>query len=254
MELNILQSVILGIIEGVTEFIPVSSTAHLLITRTLLGIPQTAVTDAFIIAIQSGAIIAALWYFWNTFKKDTGVFLKICIAFIPTAAVGLLLTDHIHALFGSMQTISLALIAGGIIFLLLPSKKEETLEQPISWNTAILLGLFQIAAFIPGMSRSGSLLIGGVLIGLPRKQITAFSFLLALPTILGATVVDAWSAKEFFTPSLIFSTAIGALIACVVAILTMRFFLRFIEQPYALKTFGWYRIALGAGVLLFTFT
>ncbi|HSE56637.1 MAG TPA: undecaprenyl-diphosphate phosphatase [Candidatus Paceibacterota bacterium] len=253
MELTIFHSIFLGLIEGLTEFIPVSSTAHLLITRALFGISHTAATDAFVIAIQSGAIIAALWYFWSAFKKDKSIFFKVCVAFIPTALIGLLLNNQIHTLFGSIRTMSLALIIGGILLLLLPSKKEETSEEPISWNMAILLGLFQIAAFIPGMSRSGSLLIGGVLLGLPRKQITAFSFLLALPTIFGATVVDVWNTKEFFTPSLILLTGIGALAACIVALLTMRFFLRFIEKPYALKTFGWYRIALGMLVLAVTF-
>ncbi len=230
--------------EGATEFLPVSSTAHLLFARNIFGIPQTAFSDTFIVAIQSGAIIAALWYFFTELKKDASIFFKIAVAFIPTALVGLLLTDFIHAIFANSNIISIALVVGGIIFLFLPEKQTE-IEAPISWKNALLLGLFQVFAFIPGVSRSGALLIGGTLSRLPKKQIAAFSFLLALPTIFGATAVELWSTKEMLFGQNIVPLAVGAIVAAGVAFATINFFLRFIEQKGSLKKIGWYRIIIG---------
>ncbi len=249
MGITIFQSIILGLVEGFTEFIPVSSTAHLLLSRALLGISASQYTDAFIVAIQSGAILAALWYFWSFFKKDKSIFLKVAVAFIPTALVGILLNKQIHSLFNEKSVIGFALLLGGIIFLFLPDKTLS--ERPLSWKEVILLGIFQIFAFIPGMSRSGSLLIGGILLGLPKRQITEFSFLLALPTIFGATAVDLWSNRTVISGTTVVPLIVGGIVACAVAILTMHFFLRFIEKPNSLKVFGWYRILIGIFTLFF---
>lgn len=263
MELSIFHTIILGIIEGITEFIPVSSTAHLLFTRELFSIPVTEVTDMFIVAVQSGAILAALWYFWKEFKREKAIFLKIAVAFIPTAIVGLLLSDVIHLVFKNKAIIGIALIVGGIIFLCLPKKssREENIEKrevstsqspsKISWKQAIFLGIMQLFAFIPGVSRSGSLLIGGAFTNLSRKQIALFSFLLALPTIFGATVVDLYNNKALITPQFLNITALGAGIALIISLFTMNFFLKFLEKENALQYFGIYRIILGILALIF---
>lgn len=244
MELTVLQSIFLGLIEGLTEFIPVSSTAHLILGRHILGIPQTTLTDLFIVAVQSGAILAALWYFWKAFSKQPGVMLKVAVAFIPTAVVGLLLQDTLPVLFGNSNLIGIALILGGVLFLFL---KEKNIVQKttLTWKDALLLGVFQIAAFVPGVSRSGALLIGGMLVGLPKRHIAIFSFLLALPTILGATTVQLWSGRALLTPSLVTFISIGAVVAFGTALFSMALFLRFIEKKHSLKWLGVYRIIIG---------
>lgn len=249
MGLNFLTTIVLGIVEGLTEFAPVSSTAHILISGKILGIQSSVFFEVFTIAIQSGAILAAVIYFWKTIWSNLSLIPKVIVAFIPTAIAGLLLHGVISKLFQSTWIIGVALIVGGVILILLkPIDKEEKLKD-ITYKQAFIIGCAQILAFIPGVSRSGATLIGGTKLGISRGQIVAFSFLLGIPTILGASVVELGSIPNMSLTqwSLI---ALGAVVAFATALLTMKWFINLLTKK-PLSWFGWYRIAVGIIVLIF---
>lgn len=249
MGLNFLTTIVLGIVEGLTEFAPVSSTAHILISGKILGIQSSVFFEVFTIAIQSGAILAAVIYFWKTIWSNLSLIPKVIVGFIPTAIAGLLLHGVISKLFQSTWIIGVALIVGGIILILLkPIDKEEKLKD-VTYKQAFIIGCAQILAFIPGVSRSGATLIGGTKLGISRGQIVAFSFLLGIPTILGASVVELGSIPNMSLPqwSLI---ALGAGVAFITALLTMKWFINLLTKK-SLSWFGWYRIAVGIIVLIF---
>lgn len=247
MEFLILKSISLGFIEGVTEFIPVSSTAHLLLLgKTFTGF-RPEFLKVFSVAIQSGAMIAVIIYFWKMVWNNLSLIPKILVAFIPTAIAGLLLKDIVSKLFDNTLTIAIALILGGVVLIFIkPIEKKEGAEL-ISYKQALLIGLSQIAAFIPGVSRSGATLIGGTLLGIPRSYIAPFSFLLGVPTIFAASVLELRSLSSIEKPEWTL-LAIGTIISFFVALLTMRFFLKLLtEKPLA--WFGWYRILLGVFII-----
>ncbi len=246
----ILKTLILGIVEGLTEFIPVSSTAHLLLTGTILGIPQGQFLEAVSICIQSGAIMAAVFYFWKTVMKHKELIGKVIVGFIPTGIAGLLLYPLIKSFLGNSAIIGVALIIGGVGLLLIKPIDEAFADvREITYKQAFWIGLVQIASFVPGISRAGATLIGGSLLRIPRNIIVTFSFLLAIPTILGASAVEIRhvSGITFGQWSLI---AFGTVISFIVALLTIKFFLRILTKK-PLSWFGWYRIIIGIVVLLF---
>lgn len=249
MELTYFFSLLFGVLEGLTEFIPVSSTAHLTILARVLTVPQTTFFTAFSIAIQTGAISAALLFFWKQLWGDRALIPKIIVAFIPTAVAGLLLHSLIARLFSETTIIAWALIVGGVVLVFInPIETEESLSS-LSYKKAFLIGCAQILAFIPGVSRSGATLIGGTALGIPRGLIVPFSFLLGIPTIIGAGVVEVASLPAISTNEwgLLF---VGAFVACITAFLSMRFFITLLTKK-PLSWFGWYRIALGLLVLFF---
>jgi undecaprenyl-diphosphatase len=247
--MGIIHAVILGIIEGLTEFIPVSSTAHLLITGKLFGLSESSLLEVFSISIQSGAILAAVWLFWEMVWKNLSLIPKIIVAFLPTALVGLTLYPLIQPLLENTTVMAIALITGGIVFLFLKPIEERIETESISYRQAIFIGIAQTLSFIPGVSRAGATLIGGTLLKIPRKLIVPFSFLLGIPTILGASLVGLRSAPKFVSGEWVL-IAIGAAVSFVVALFTIKFFIRLLtEKP--LSWFGWYRIAIGVLVLLF---
>ena len=249
MAITFFHSLLLGLIEGLTEFAPVSSTAHILLGAKLLGIHQSDFFNVFTVAIQSGAIMAAVIYFWHMIWRNRSLIPKIVIGFIPAAVVGLLLHTAITSLFGSTWIIGVTLILGGIAFLFLRTNDTEVDVRAISYKQAFLIGCTQIVAMIPGISRSGATLIGGSLLGIPRAQIVAFSFILGIPTILGATVVELHSL-----PHLSLSQwgliGTGTIIAFVSALLTIKWFMTLLTKK-PLSWFGWYRIVVGILILIF---
>lgn len=249
MGLNLLTTIALGVVEGLTEFAPISSTAHILISGHVLGVGISDFFKVFTVAIQSGAILAAIVYFWKTVWGNISLIPKVVVGFIPTAISGLLLQSTISKLFESNSIIAWSLIVGGIILLFLKPIDTETDIKNISYKQAFIIGCTQVLAFIPGVSRSGATLIGGTLLKIPRSHIVAFSFLLGIPTILGASVVELHSL-----PNLLLSQwsmiAIGSVIAFITALLTMRWFINLLTKK-PLSWFGWYRIAVGIIVLVF---
>lgn len=244
----IIQTIILGIVEGLTEFIPVSSTAHLLLVGKLITLPQHLL-EMLSISIQAGAITAAIVYFWKTVWSNISLIPKVLLGFLPTAAAGIFLYPYIKPLFSSTNIIAYALIAGGIALILIKPKQTTQGIETISYKNAFLVGLMQIFSFIPGMSRAGSTLIGGTLLGIPKQTIVAFSFLLAIPTIFGASFIELTKTTITLGAHEWQLIAIGSVVAFVVALWSIRFFINFLNTK-PLSYFGWYRIAIGLLVLL----
>lgn len=249
MELTFFTSIILGIVEGLSEFAPISSTAHILLSGAALSIQASDFFSVFVVAIQSGAIVAAIIYFWSTILNRLSIIPKIAVGFLPTAVVGLLFHSFISTLFANNIIIAIALIVGGIIFLFLKPIDTDSDVSTISYKQAFLIGCAQLFAFIPGMSRSGSTLIGGTLLRIPRGHIVAFSFILGIPTILGASVVQIQSIPPLSNSQWTLIT-VGSLTAFVTALLTMKWFITLLTKK-PLSWFGWYRIILGIIVLIF---
>ncbi len=248
MELLIIKSVLLGIIEGVTEFAPVSSTAHLLIAGKVFGGFNPEFLKVFSVGIQSGAMLAVIAYFWKTVWKNLSLIPKVIVGFIPTAVAGFLLKKIVSLFLGNTALIAWALIIGGVILLFIKTKDIEHDIKNISYREAFLIGLSQIAAFIPGVSRSGATLIGGTLLGLSRSTIAPFSFLLGVPTILAASVLEIHTLPQLQngeTTLLLCGTAT----AFIVSLFVMKPLIKLLTQK-PLSWFGWYRIALGTVVLL----
>lgn len=247
MEITLVNSILLGIVEGLTEFIPVSSTAHIIIAAQSLGIGTSAFFAAFSIAIQTGAIIAALLFFWKQLWSDRSLIPKIIVAFIPTAIAGLLLHPFLSRLFSETAIIAWALIIGGVLLIVLKPIEDETPLSTLSYKKAFLIGCAQVLAFIPGVSRSGATLIGGTALGVSRALIVPFSFLLGIPTIVGAGVVEVLTLPAISQEQWVL-IGIGVITACITAFLTMQWFIRVLTKK-PLSWFGWYRILLGIVVL-----
>ncbi len=249
MGLTFLTTIVLGIIEGLTEFAPVSSTAHILLTGRLFGTMPSSFFTVFTICIQSGAILAAVIYFWKTVWNNLSLIPKVLIGFIPTAIIGLLIHSFLSVSFVRSSIIAVTLILGGIIFLFLKPVDTPADVPDISYKDSFLIGCTQILAFIPGISRSGATLIGGTMLRIPRAQIVSFSFLLGIPTILGASAVELYSIPAL-THAQWLLILTGTVVAFVTALLTMRWFINLLTKK-PLSWFGWYRIILGIIVLIF---
>ncbi len=246
--MNYLESIILGVVEGLTEFLPISSTGHLILASHLLGIPQTEVLKSFEIAIQLGSILAVLVLFWRSFL-DINVLKRLLIAFIPTGIVGFLLYRLIKDfLIGNLEVVVVALFVGGVIMLLVEYTHRNIPETPqpvasLSYKQSFLIGLAQACAVIPGVSRSGATVVGGLLLRIPRTTILTFSFLLAVPTMIMATGYDLIQTPEVFVSANLSLLSVGFITAFVVALLTIRLALS-IVRTYTFVPFALYRIVL----------
>lgn len=244
--LNFLQAAILGIVEGITEFLPISSTGHLILTSKLMNIPESEFTKSFEVIIQFGAILAAVWLYWKTILLNKEVFKKVIIGFVPTGILGLLFYKNIKQLLGSQTIVLWSLLIGGVLIILFeyfykaPQKEQEQVRD-ISYKHAILLGFFQTLAFIPGVSRAAATIIGGLLLGYKRKTVVEFSFLLAIPTMLSASGLEmVTNYNEIFGSGLPI-LAVGFVISFFIALFAIKWLLRFI-QTRTFTGFGIYRI------------
>ncbi|HBB02838.1 MAG: undecaprenyl-diphosphatase, undecaprenyl-diphosphatase [Candidatus Peregrinibacteria bacterium GW2011_GWF2_38_29] len=244
-----IDAIIFGIIEGLTEFLPISSTGHLMLTAQVLG-GQTEFLKTFEIVIQLGAILSVVVLYWRSFLVDFAVLKRVIVAFIPTGILGLIFYKIVKTyLMSSMTTVLWALAIGGaviIAFELINKGDGGTSEiAKISYKKAALIGVFQSIAMIPGVSRSAATIIGGLSLGLSRKAIVEFSFLLAVPTMLAASSMDLYKNATAFSTSQIGFLAIGFTVSFLVAILAIKFFLKFI-QKHSFTWFGVYRIIIAA--------
>ncbi|MBI4433116.1 MAG: undecaprenyl-diphosphatase UppP [Candidatus Omnitrophica bacterium] len=244
--MNWLEAFTLGIVEGVTEFLPISSTGHLILTSKALGLAQTEFLKSFEIAIQLGAILAVPALYGRALLKDKDIWKHVLAAFIPTAILGFLFYKIIKKfLMGNEVVVLWAFLAGGVILILFELFHHEDKAsnvKEIRYKDAFLIGIFQSLAMIPGVSRSAATIIGGLALGLKRKTIVEFSFLLAVPTMLAATGLDLLKHGITFTSGDWVLLAIGAVTSFFVANLAMRFLLRYI-QNHNFVIFGVYRIA-----------
>lgn len=244
--LLILHSFILGIVEGITEFLPISSTGHLILASTLLGIPHTEFQKSFDIIIQLGAIGAVVAVYWRSLLR-LETLKKIAVAFIPTAVIGLALYRVVKTyLLGNEVVVLWALLLGGVLLIAFEywhTEKEEAggSIESMSYKQALSIGLFQSIAIVPGVSRSAATILGGLIAGLKRRTIVEFSFLLAVPTMLAATGLDIVKTSATFTMSEVGMLAVGFVTAFVVALLSIRFLLRYI-RTHTFVAFGIYRI------------
>lgn len=260
---NLLNDVILGVVEGLTEFLPVSSTAHLLIVQDLLGFQPPG--DVFPIVIQFGAILAVVAVYWRRFwdvlltlrtSADSRRFtLGVIVAFLPAALFGAALHGFIKSvLFApaiAPKVIATTLILGGILILVFerlapPPRHLDGDKLPLA--TMFWIGMFQVLAIIPGVSRSGATILGGELIGVDRKAGALFTFYLAVPTMFGATVFDLWKNRAILNLDAAADIAVGFVVAFIVALFVVRTFIAFIGR-YGLKPFGWYRVVAGLGII-----
>ena len=252
--MDILQAIILGIIEGITEFLPISSTGHLILVSHLLNINQTEFVITFEIAIQLGAILAVVFLYKEKLFKNYLLWKKILAAFIPTATLGLFFYPYLKHFFSPL-IVSIALITWGIIFIIielfLKKRKFEidSLEK-ISYKKAILIGIFQSFAMIPGTSRSGATIIGGLISGLSRPVATEFSFLLAIPTMCAATGLKLLKSLPLITLDNLILIFVGFLTSFISAFFSIKWLLNFVKN-HTFIPFGIYRIILGIICLLF---
>lgn len=257
--MNTIQSIIIGIVEGITEFLPVSSTAHMRITENLLGIAnKDEFTKVFTVAIQLGAILSVVVLYWKKFFqfKNLNFYIKLLLAVVPALIFGKLFNEKIDAVLEKPLFIALIMIAGGVVFVFIENLfKEHTInkEEDISFITSIKIGLFQcLAILFPGLSRSAATILGGMSLKLTRAAAAEFSFFLAVPTMLAATVYKLYKYKSevgSFSSNELKQLAVGNLVAFVVALLAIKFFINFL-QKHGFKIWGYYRIVVGL-LLLF---
>lgn len=271
-DLTIWEAIVIAIVEGLTEFLPVSSTGHMIITQNMLGVESTEFVKAFTVIIQFGAILSVVCLYWKRFFRlnhtpapqgasflrrllhKFDFYWKLLVAFIPAALLGFLFSDKIDALLESVVVVAVMLVIGGIFMLFCDrifSKGSEQTE--LTEKRAFLIGLFQCIAMIPGVSRSMATIVGGMAQKLTRKAAAEFSFFLAVPTMFAAT---AYKVLKLFLeggteivvnnlPALL----VGNVVAFVVALLAIKFFISFVTK-YGFKAFGWYRIVVGGGILV----
>jgi undecaprenyl-diphosphatase len=249
--MSIFEAIILAIVEGITEFLPVSSTGHMIIASSLMGIADKPIVKIFEISIQFGAILSVVILYYKRFLQSGDFYVKLLVAFIPAVIFGKLLDDYIDQLLESVQVVAITLLLGGIILLFVDkwfAKNEATPQNEISTKKALYIGLFQCIAMIPGVSRSAATIIGGLTQKLNRKTAAEFSFFLAVPTMFAATVYKLLKNYKYIQQEDITILIVGNIVAFIVAMLAIKFFISFLTR-YGFKIFGYYRIALGILIL-----
>lgn len=246
--MDFIHVVVLGIVEGLTEFLPISSTGHLILAGELLGVPDVFIADTFNIVIQLGAILAVVvLYFRYIFKWE--MIKKLIVAFLPTAVIGLLMYKIVKTyLLGNVWVVLIALFVGGCALILFERWYAKRIfvkvpKEAISYRDAFFIGCAQAVAIIPGVSRSAATIIGGLSLGLSREVIVKFSFFLAIPTMTAATGLDLIKSYELFSVADIKSLTIGFIVSFFVAFVVIRWFMKYI-QKHNFEIFGWYRIIL----------
>jgi undecaprenyl-diphosphatase len=270
--MGIIETIIIAIVEGLTEFLPVSSTGHMIIAQNLLGVESTEYVKAFTFIIQFGAILSVVVLYWKRFfqlnhtqaPEGSGYikrflytfdfYWKLFVAFIPAAVLGLLFSDAIDAMLERVEVVAVMLVLGGV-FMLFCDKIFNKLDEntPFTEKRAFMIGLFQCISMIPGVSRSMATIVGGMSQGLTRKAAAEFSFFLAVPTMFGATLYKMYKLlKEGGTDMImdnISSLMVGNIVAFVVAMIAIKGFIKYV-QKYGFRVFGWYRILVGGAILM----
>jgi len=260
--MSIIHVIVLAIIEGLTEFLPVSSTGHMVIASSLMGISKDEFVKLFEIVIQLGAILAVVVLYFKRFFRSVDFYIKLVIGVIPAVILGLLLKKYIDHLLESPLVVAIAFVVGGVILLFVDdwfNKPTITEEKNISHLTAFKIGVFQCLAMVPGVSRSAASIVGGMSQKLSRTAAAEFSFFLAVPTMFGATIKDLWDFHKHntLTPEVMHHDIkyllIGSAIAFVVALMAIRTFITFLEQK-GFKLFGYYRIVAGIAIIILYYT
>lgn len=254
--MELFQAIIIAIVEGITEFLPISSTGHMIITQSLLNIESTDFVKAFIVNIQFGAILSVLVLYWKRFFQSFKFYYKLFIAFIPAAVIGFLLGDFIDSLLENVIVVAISLLVGGVLLLFVDKWFNNTKEDStdISSMSAFKIGLFQCIAMIPGVSRSAATIVGGMANNLSRKSAAEFSFFLAVPTMAAASgykllkLITDPKGASLLTENLT-TLLIGNVVAFLVAIAGIKLLIGFLTK-YGFKAFGYYRIIVGLTILI----
>ncbi|MBL7808908.1 MAG: undecaprenyl-diphosphate phosphatase [Saprospiraceae bacterium] len=257
--MTLLQAILLAIIEGLTEFLPVSSTGHMIIGSSAMGIASHPFVKVFTVAIQFGAILSVVVLYWKRFFQNINFYIKLLVAFLPAAVFGLLLKKQIDALLENIVVVALALIIGGVIFILLDDffarrrQLETSVDQDVTLPRALRIGFFQVISMVPGVSRSAATIFGGLAQGLSPATAAEFSFFLAVPTMFAATCKSLYDFLKEGTGELsnqeMMLLGVGNLVAFLVAMAAIRYFIRFLTN-HGFKWFGWYRIIVGIILLI----
>ena len=252
--MNFIQSIILGIVEGLTEFLPVSSTGHMILASYLLKIQENEFLKTFEIVIQIGAILAIVALYARRFLTSFTIYLKLIVAFIPTGIIGLLAYKIIKTYLFSPLVVSISLVVGGIVLILIDRKVEQGESQwedveNISYRNAFFIGLIQCFSMVPGVSRAAATIIGGVFNGFDKRQAAEFSFLLAVPTMFAASGYDLLKTDLVFTHDNLILLATGLVVAFITAWIAVKAFLIILKR-YGFRHFGYYRIIIGIVFLL----
>lgn len=248
--MDIFQAIIIAIVEGITEFLPVSSTGHMIITQKLLGIEPNSFVKLFTVNIQFGAILSVIILYWKRFFQTFDFYLKLFIAFLPAAFLGFIFSGYIDQMLESVLVVAVSLVLGGVFLLFIDSWFNNPSEnQKITSRKALIIGFFQVIAMIPGVSRSAATIIGGLSQKLNRKNATEFSFFLAVPTMFAASAYEMVKSYKSIQPQHINVLIIGNLVAFLVAILAIKGFITFLTK-HGFKVFGYYRIIVGAIILI----
>jgi undecaprenyl-diphosphatase len=248
--MTLIEAIIIAIVEGITEFLPISSTGHMIITQKLLGMTDSEFVKMFTVCIQFGAIFSVVVLYWKKFIKSFSFYYKLFVAFLPAAIIGYLFNDYIDAMLGNVVIVAISLVLGGIILIFVdkwflnPSENQE-----ITYPKAFKIGLFQVISMIPGVSRSAATIIGGMTQKLTRKNAAEFSFFLAVPTMFAASSYELLDTYKSITTENIHTLIVGNVVAFVVALLAIKGFISFLTK-HGFKVFGYYRILVGAVILV----
>ena len=253
--MTLYQAILLAVIEGITEYLPVSSTGHMILGSSLMGIQSDNFVKLFTVAIQLGAILSVIVLYFKRFFQTIGFYFKLLVAFIPAVVFGLLFSDKIDQLLESPLVVAISLLVGGLVLLFVDqlfNNGDINNTDDITYGTAFKIGLFQCISMIPGVSRSASTIVGGMSQKLSRKTAAEFSFFLAVPTMFGATAKKLF---DFYQDGFVISQEqvnlliIGNVVAFIVAMLAIRYFITFL-QIRGFRIFGWYRIIVGGIILI----
>ncbi len=253
--MQILHATILGVIEGITEFLPISSTGHMVIASSIMNIGNDEFTKIFEVNIQFGAILSVLVLYWKRFITSLDFYYKLFVAFLPVAIIGLLFNKTIDRLLGSPLVVAFSLLIGGIILLFIDKIFENSKDEidTVDYKKALIIGFFQCIAIIPGVSRSASTIIGGQTQGLNRKAAAEFSFFLAVPTMFAASAYKLLKGYKIIQHQDITALIVGNVVAFVVALIAIKYFIEFLSK-HGFKMFGYYRIVLGLFLIILSFS
>jgi undecaprenyl-diphosphatase len=256
--MTILQSIIIAIVEGLTEFLPVSSTGHMIITQKILMIQSTDFVKDFTVNIQFGAILSVVVLYWNRFFQSWDFYWKLLIAVFPALILGFLFSEKIDSLLEDVNVVAVMLVIGGILMLFVDQWFNKPAEdQTMDWKRSVKIGFFQCIAMIPGVSRSMATIVGGMTTKLSRKNAAEFSFFLAVPTMAAAAgykllkLVTNPQSASMLSDNLV-TLLIGNLVAFLVAMAAIKFFISFLTK-YGFKAFGYYRIIVGLAIIILTY-
>lgn len=244
------EAIIIAIVEGITEFLPISSTGHMIITEAILGTTIDEFTKAFTVSIQFGAILSVIVLYWKRFFQSLDFYYKLFVAFLPAAILGFALDKYIDMMLGSVTVVAITMLLGGIVLLFVDKWfNKTTRDQEMTYTQALKIGFFQCISMIPGVSRSAATIVGGMSQKLTRTTAAEFSFFLAVPTMFAASVFKLFNCYQVITPDKIQILIIGNVVAFVVAMLAIKFFISYLTK-HGFKLFGYYRIVVGLVILI----